>query len=128
MVQYSTASTRTERDTFGPLEVPADKCATFACCSRLGNAARQQLLAHLSDRIMTSGLWCRYWGAQTQRSLQNFKIGGAAERMPEPVVRAFGVQKRAAAKVSATRNPRGWLHQIADARSRSCSQCTMLRH
>ena len=43
----------------------------------------------------------RYWGAQTQRSLQNFKIGGAAERMPEPVVRAFGVQKRAAAKVSA---------------------------
>lgn len=42
----------------------------------------------------------RYWGAQTQRSLQNFKIGGARERMPEPVVRAFGVQKRAAAKVS----------------------------
>ena len=43
---------------------------------------------------------CRYWGAQTQRSLQNFKIGGARERMPEPVVRAFGVQKRAAAKAS----------------------------
>ena len=42
---------------------------------------------------------CRYWGAQTQRSLQNFKIGGVRERMPEPVVRAFGVQKRAAAKV-----------------------------
>lgn len=41
----------------------------------------------------------RYWGAQTQRSLQNFKIGGKAERMPEPVVAAFGVLKRAAAKV-----------------------------
>jgi len=41
----------------------------------------------------------RYWGAQTQRSLQNFKIGGPRERMPEPVVRAFGVLKRAAAKV-----------------------------
>ena len=42
---------------------------------------------------------CRYWGAQTQRSLQNFKIGGARERMPEPVVTAFGILKRAAAKV-----------------------------
>eukprot|EP00887_Chlorella_sp_A99_P001359 scaffold8.g1359.t1 len=59
-------ATRTERDTFGPLEVPAD----------------------------------RYWGAQTQRSIQNFKIGGPAERMPEPVVRAFGVLKRSAAKVN----------------------------
>jgi fumarate hydratase, class II len=37
----------------------------------------------------------RYWGAQTQRSLQNFKIGG--ERMPVPLVRALGVQKTAAA-------------------------------
>jgi fumarate hydratase, class II len=53
--------TRTETDTFGPIDVPAD----------------------------------RYWGAQTQRSLQNFKIGG--ERMPAPVVHALGVVKRAAA-------------------------------
>ncbi|EIE26386.1 fumarate hydratase [Coccomyxa subellipsoidea C-169] len=59
-------ATRQESDTFGPLDVPAD----------------------------------RYWGAQTQRSLQNFKIGGRAERMPEPVVCAFGVLKRAAAKVN----------------------------
>ena len=36
-----------------------------------------------------------YWGAQTQRSIENFKIGG--ERMPIPVVRAFGLQKQAAA-------------------------------
>lgn len=36
-----------------------------------------------------------YWGAQTQRSLQNFRIGG--ERMPAPVVRALGIQKKAAA-------------------------------
>jgi fumarate hydratase class II len=42
----------------------------------------------------------RYWGAQTQRSLQNFKIGGPSERMPEPVVRAFGVLKGAAARVN----------------------------
>jgi len=53
--------TRTETDSMGPIEVPAD----------------------------------RYWGAQTQRSLGNFKIGG--ERMPLPLVRAFGIQKRAAA-------------------------------
>jgi fumarate hydratase class II len=52
---------RTETDSFGPIEVPAD----------------------------------RYWGAQTQRSLQNFRIGG--ERMPPPLVRALGIQKRAAA-------------------------------
>ncbi len=37
----------------------------------------------------------RYWGAQTQRSLLNFPIGD--ERMPLPVVRAFGLQKQAAA-------------------------------
>jgi len=37
----------------------------------------------------------RYWGAQTQRSLENFRIG--AERMPTRVVRAFGAQKKAAA-------------------------------
>jgi fumarate hydratase class II len=55
------SATRTETDSFGPLEVPAD----------------------------------RYWGAQTQRSLQNFKIGG--ETMPKPLVRALGVVKRAAA-------------------------------
>ena len=37
----------------------------------------------------------RYWGAQTQRSLGNFKIG--TDRMPLPLVRALGVVKRAAA-------------------------------
>ncbi|MGQ9366765.1 class II fumarate hydratase [Azospirillum sp. ST 5-10] len=55
---------RSETDSFGPIEVPAD----------------------------------RYWGAQTQRSLQNFKIGG--ERMPAPLVRALGVQKKAAAQAN----------------------------
>jgi fumarate hydratase class II len=37
----------------------------------------------------------RYWGAQTERSLANFKIGG--ERMPLPLIRAFGIVKKAAA-------------------------------
>ena len=40
----------------------------------------------------------RHWGAQTQRSLRNFRIGG--ERMPLPIVRAFGLIKRAAAEVN----------------------------
>lgn len=40
----------------------------------------------------------KYWGAQTQRSLENFKIGG--ERMPLPLVRALGVQKKAAAQAN----------------------------
>ena len=55
---------RVETDSFGPIEVPAE----------------------------------RYWGAQTQRSLQNFRIGG--ERMPIPLVRALGVVKLAAARVN----------------------------
>ncbi|KAL1920341.1 uncharacterized protein VTP21DRAFT_1487 [Calcarisporiella thermophila] len=59
---------RVERDTFGELQVPADK----------------------------------YWGAQTQRSLQNFKIGGERERMPEPLIKAFGVVKKAAATANMT--------------------------
>lgn len=42
----------------------------------------------------------KYWGAQTQRSLQNFKIGGERERMPVPVVRAFGLLKKAAAQAN----------------------------
>src|ERR687898_2662836 len=41
----------------------------------------------------------RYWGAQTQRSLENFKIGG--ERMPVEVIRAMAVVKKAAALVNA---------------------------
>jgi fumarate hydratase class II len=57
-------ATRTESDTFGPIEVPAD----------------------------------RYWGAQTQRSIQNFRIG--TERMPAPLVHALGLVKQAAALVN----------------------------
>lgn len=57
---------RVERDTFGDLQVPAD----------------------------------RYWGAQTQRSLQNFDIGGPTERLPPPLIKAFGIIKKAAARVN----------------------------
>jgi fumarate hydratase class II len=40
----------------------------------------------------------RYWGAQTQRSLENFRIG--TERMPQSLIRALGVVKRASAEVN----------------------------
>ena len=40
----------------------------------------------------------KYWGAQTQRSIENFPIGGARERMPMPVIKAFGIVKKCAAK------------------------------
>ena len=56
--------TRTETDTFGPIEVPGD----------------------------------RYWGAQTERSRRNFRIGD--ERMPIALIHALGVIKRAAAEVN----------------------------
>src|SRR6202043_1962800 len=60
----SPGSTRTETDSFGPIEVPAD----------------------------------RYWGAQTERSRQNFRIG--QDRMPMPIVRALGIVKLAAAQTN----------------------------
>jgi fumarate hydratase class II len=40
----------------------------------------------------------RYWGAQTERSRRNFRIGG--ERMPIPLIRALGIQKKAAAQAN----------------------------
>ena len=41
---------------------------------------------------------CHYWGAQTQRSIDNFKIG--SEKMPIPLIRALGLVKLAAARVN----------------------------
>ncbi|MBI1416874.1 MAG: class II fumarate hydratase [Limimaricola sp.] len=60
-------ATRTESDSFGPIEVPADL----------------------------------YWGAQTQRSLQNFPIGW--EKQPIAIVRALGVIKQACAVANKAR-------------------------
>ena len=56
--------TRTETDTFGPIEVDSS----------------------------------RYWGAQAQRSIGNFRIGW--EKQPAPIVRALGIVKRAAAETN----------------------------
>ncbi|KAJ3750225.1 fumarate hydratase [Lentinula detonsa] len=42
----------------------------------------------------------KYWGAQTQRSLQNFDIGGPSERLPPPLIKAFATLKKAASIVN----------------------------
>ncbi len=58
----------------------------------------------------------RYWGAQTQRSYQNFRIG--TEKMPEEIIRAFGVLKKAAALTNRK------LGKLDDARCRwICAAC-----
>ncbi len=63
-MNLATPETRTETDSFGPLQVPSDK----------------------------------YWGAQTQRSIQNFAIGW--EKQPVAIIRALGVIKKACALVN----------------------------
>jgi len=63
-VTAESQKTRTETDTFGPIEVASD----------------------------------RYWGAQAQRSLGNFKIGW--EKQPLSIVRALGIVKRASAEAN----------------------------
>ena len=42
----------------------------------------------------------RYWGAQTQRSLENFPIGTGIETMPREIIHAFGILKQAAARAN----------------------------
>jgi len=42
----------------------------------------------------------KYWGAQTERSLENFRINQPQDRMPPPIIRAFGILKGSAAKVN----------------------------
>lgn len=60
-------SIRVEKDTMGPVEVPAEK----------------------------------YWGAQTQRSINNFKIGGTRDQMPKEIIHAFAILKKSAAEANA---------------------------
>jgi fumarate hydratase class II len=43
----------------------------------------------------------KYWGAQTQRSINNFKIGGEKNRMPIEIIKAFAILKKAAAETNA---------------------------
>ncbi len=47
----------------------------------------------------------KYWGAQTQRSCENFPIGVGRETMPEEIIHAFGILKKAAARANAALQP-----------------------
>ena len=47
----------------------------------------------------------RYWGAQTERSRNNFKIGVGIETMPREIVHAFGILKKAAARANHALKP-----------------------
>ena len=47
----------------------------------------------------------KYWGAQTQRSLENFRIGQGIETMPVEIIHAFGILKKAAARANNFLNP-----------------------
>lgn len=42
----------------------------------------------------------KYWGAQTERSLENFRINQPQDRMAPPIIKAFGILKGAAATVN----------------------------
>jgi fumarate hydratase class II len=59
----------------------------------------------------------RYYGAQTARSMMNFNIGGPMERMPIPVIHAFGTLKKAAAIVN---SDHGLDKKVADAIAKAC--------
>lgn len=62
----------------------------------------------------------KYWGAQTQRSLQNFEIGGDPMKMPMEIIRAFAILKKAAAQTNAEL---GVLDQAkADIISKACDE------
>ena len=60
----------------------------------------------------------RYWGAQTQRSCQNFPIGVGIETMPREITHAFGILKRAAAAANHTLRP----EKMTDAKLAAISQ------
>ena len=68
----------------------------------------------------------KYWGAQTERSLENFRINQPQDRMPPPIVKAFGILKGAAATVNMRyglgMRPR---RMRCDAIERPCRRLTM---
>ena len=57
----------------------------------------------------------KYWGAQTQRSLQNFPIGVGTETMPREIIHAFGILKKAAALANHALKPQKMTQEKLDA-------------
>ena len=68
----------------------------------------------------------RLWGAQTQRSIENFRIGVGLETMPSEIVRAFGILKKAAAKANAALVPARMTAEKLSAISQACDQVISL--
>lgn len=79
---------RTEHDSMGQVQVPADK----------------------------------YWGAQTQRSHENFEIGVGIESMPDEIIHAFGILKKAAAQANASLVPERMTQEKLSAISSACDE------
>ncbi|KAL4898807.1 L-Aspartase-like protein [Aspergillus ambiguus] len=69
---------------------------TFSTTVRMSSASRTETDAFGEIQVPAD----KYWGAQTQRSLGNFNINQPQDRMPEPVIKAFGILKGAAATVN----------------------------
>ena len=64
----------------------------------------------------------RYWGAQTQRSCQNFPIGVGIETMPREITHAFGILKRAAAQANHLLRPEKMTAEKLSAITRACDE------
>ena len=64
----------------------------------------------------------RYWGAQTQRSCMNFPIGVGIETMPQEIIHAFGILKKAAAKANHALRPERMTAEKRDAICRACDE------
>ena len=79
---------RTEHDSMGQVQVPADK----------------------------------YWGAQTQRSCENFPIGIGIETMPREIIHAFGILKKAAATANRVLQPKKMTEEKLCAITKACDE------
>ena len=73
----------------------------------------------------------RYWGAQTQRSRENFPIGVGIETMPQEIIQAFGILKRAAAKANRALLPEKMTEDkltVIDQASSEVASGTLMEH
>ena len=64
----------------------------------------------------------KYWGAQTQRSCQNFEIGVGIETMPREIIHAFGILKKAAAQANAELRSEKMTAKKLDAIEKACNE------
>ena len=69
---------------------------TFASTQKMATNTRTESDAFGELQVDAS----KYWGCQTERSLGNFRINQPQDRMPPPLVKAFGILKGAAATVN----------------------------